>query len=259
MPSRASSTPAILAPSLPDALPILSDQGDRRGQGAAAVARDGLPVPPRGIFAADGCDLASHVRDLSQPGFPLRRERLGHTVPCRADRSEGHTSERQSPCNLVCRLVPRPPPRSSRLPYPTLFRSYPIKATEEGKALLQWPEMVYQFHREGFSLPTDATLLATSETYPNQAFRYGENAWGIQFHAELTDRKGTRLNASHLVISYAVSCLVHPRDPRAFPTRRSSDLIRSRRPKRARRCCSGPRWSTSSTARDFRCRRMRPC
>ena len=63
---------------------------------------------------------------------------------------------------------------------------YPLKATEEGKALMHWPEMVYQFHREGFSLPSGATLLATAETYPNQAFRYGDNAWGIQFHAELT-------------------------------------------------------------------------
>ena len=63
---------------------------------------------------------------------------------------------------------------------------YPLTATEEGKALMHWPEMVYQFHREGFSLPSGATLLATAETYPNQAFRYGDNAWGIQFHAELT-------------------------------------------------------------------------
>ena len=63
---------------------------------------------------------------------------------------------------------------------------YPLAPTEEGKALMHWPEMVYQFHREGFSLPRDATLLATAETYPNQAFRYGDNAWGIQFHGELT-------------------------------------------------------------------------
>ena len=63
---------------------------------------------------------------------------------------------------------------------------YPLKATEAGEALMQWPEMVYQFHREGFSLPKDAVLLATAKAYPNQAFRYGENAWGIQFHAELT-------------------------------------------------------------------------
>lgn len=63
---------------------------------------------------------------------------------------------------------------------------YPIETTEAGKALLPWPEMVYQFHREGFSLPSGATLLARAETYANQAFRYGDNAWGIQFHAELT-------------------------------------------------------------------------
>lgn len=63
---------------------------------------------------------------------------------------------------------------------------YPLKATEEGAELMPWPDMVYQFHREGFSLPSGATLLATAETYPNQAFRYGANAWGIQFHAELT-------------------------------------------------------------------------
>ena len=63
---------------------------------------------------------------------------------------------------------------------------YPLVATEHGKELMHWPEMVYQFHREGFSLPRDAIHLATAETYPNQAFRYGANAWGIQFHAELT-------------------------------------------------------------------------
>ena len=63
---------------------------------------------------------------------------------------------------------------------------YPLEATEAGERLMQWPRHVYQFHREGFSLPRGATLLATAETYPNQAFRYGANAWGIQFHAELT-------------------------------------------------------------------------
>lgn len=63
---------------------------------------------------------------------------------------------------------------------------YPIEATEEGRNLLDWPGMVYQFHREGFSLPSGATLLAGAQDYPNQAFRYGCNAWGIQFHAELT-------------------------------------------------------------------------
>lgn len=63
---------------------------------------------------------------------------------------------------------------------------YPIRPTEHGRLLMPWPKMVYHFHREGFSLPHGAKLLATGDIYPNQAFRYGENAWGVQFHAELT-------------------------------------------------------------------------
>lgn len=63
---------------------------------------------------------------------------------------------------------------------------FPLTATPQGNALMQWPDMVYQFHREGFSLPQGAERLASAEHYENQAFRYGENAWGIQFHAELT-------------------------------------------------------------------------
>lgn len=63
---------------------------------------------------------------------------------------------------------------------------YPITPTETGRALLPWPEQVYHFHMEGFDLPRGAELLASGAHYPHQAFRYGPNAWGIQFHAELT-------------------------------------------------------------------------
>src|SRR5438034_931800 len=48
-------------------------------------------------------------------------------------------------------------------------------------------------------------------------------------HAEehTLDRKSTRLNSSHTVISYAVFCSVGAhRDLHSFPTRRSSDLLR---------------------------------
>src|SRR5262245_520800 len=38
------------------------------------------------------------------------------------------------------------------------------------------------------------------------------------------DRKSTRLNSSHLGISYAVFCFAPPCDRLSFPTRRSSDL-----------------------------------
>ena len=48
------------------------------------------------------------------------------------------------------------------------------------------PMQVYQFHREGMRVPACCELLATGEQYPVQAFRYGVNAFGIQFHPEVT-------------------------------------------------------------------------
>ncbi len=64
---------------------------------------------------------------------------------------------------------------------------YPIHPTEHGRLLMRcWPKMVYHFHREGFDLPQGCQLLAEGDVYRNQAIRYGDNAWGLQFHAELT-------------------------------------------------------------------------
>lgn len=43
---------------------------------------------------------------------------------------------------------------------------------------------VFQWHEDGISLPSDAVRLAGSEISPVQAFRYGEHAYGFQFHLE---------------------------------------------------------------------------
>ncbi len=42
----------------------------------------------------------------------------------------------------------------------------------------------FHWHADTFTLPTGATLLASSERYPNQAFRIGRSGYGVQFHAE---------------------------------------------------------------------------
>lgn len=63
---------------------------------------------------------------------------------------------------------------------------YAILPSEDGAALMHWPEAVYQWHREGFGLPTGARRLATNANFENQAMRYGENAFGVQFHPEMT-------------------------------------------------------------------------
>ena len=63
---------------------------------------------------------------------------------------------------------------------------YPLVPTEHGSSLMEWPDMVYQWHREGFTLPSGAELLARGHEYENQAIKVGDNAYGVQFHAELT-------------------------------------------------------------------------
>src|SRR4030066_1043434 len=45
---------------------------------------------------------------------------------------------------------------------------------------------VFQWHGDTFDLPAKAVRLASSEAYPNQAFRYGNNVYALQFHIEVT-------------------------------------------------------------------------
>jgi GMP synthase (glutamine-hydrolysing) len=43
-----------------------------------------------------------------------------------------------------------------------------------------------QWHGDTFDLPAGAQLLATSPAYTNQAFRWGQAAYGLQFHLEVS-------------------------------------------------------------------------
>src|SRR2546426_5424369 len=71
----------------------------------------------------------------------------------------------------------RRPPRSTLFPYTTLFRSFQAIAVE----------------------PKDSPVI--SQTLSGQPLKPGPHK------IQGTDRKSTRLNSSHLVISYAVFCL----------------------------------------------------
>jgi GMP synthase (glutamine-hydrolysing) len=46
--------------------------------------------------------------------------------------------------------------------------------------------LTLQWHGDTFDLPDGATRLAGSSAYPNQAFRVGRAAYGVQFHLEVS-------------------------------------------------------------------------
>lgn len=45
----------------------------------------------------------------------------------------------------------------------------------------------FQWHHDSFDIPDGGVLLASSAACPHQAFRVGDNAWGVQFHPEVTE------------------------------------------------------------------------
>lgn len=52
---------------------------------------------------------------------------------------------------------------------------------------LQTTEKIFQWHGETFDIPNSARHLAFSSFCANQAFRYGTNVYGFQFHLEVDE------------------------------------------------------------------------
>ena len=61
---------------------------------------------------------------------------------------------------------------------------YKIQPTENGIKMFQSQDVFYQFHTEGFELPSGCELLAKGDIFTNQAFKY-KNCYGLQFHPEV--------------------------------------------------------------------------
>src|SRR2546430_11624283 len=98
----------------------------------------------------------------------------------------------------------RRPPRSTLLPYTTLFRSSRVGV----------PRTALDMSKSRLGREEDTCAL--SRCYPPTLSRFD----GRRLRALRTDRKSTRLNSSHSQISYAVFCMEkntvtskHPRDP----------------------------------------------
>ena len=68
------------------------------------------------------------------------------------------------------------------------FRPVRLTAAGRGDPLLTnfgANPCVFQWHEDTFDLPAGTESLATGAEVANQAFRYGDLAWGVQFHFEV--------------------------------------------------------------------------
>jgi GMP synthase (glutamine-hydrolysing) len=66
---------------------------------------------------------------------------------------------------------------------------YPLCKTEDADddpvfSHFEITEQVFQWHGDTFDIPDGAVHLAATDSCPNQAFRYGDNVYGLQFHLE---------------------------------------------------------------------------
>ncbi len=68
------------------------------------------------------------------------------------------------------------------------FGYYELTPTEAGRAegFLLEQQHFTQAHFHTYELPEGAVSLAGNANYPEQAFRYGTKAYGLQFHPEVT-------------------------------------------------------------------------
>src|SRR5256885_9999750 len=97
----------------------------------------------------------------------------------------------------------RRPPRSTLFPYTTLFRS-------TGRAIDAAQKVVQRAAQLALRLVGPAQA-AAQQPVQGQQIERGLHVVAVVEHGAgqglLADRKSTRLNSSHLVISYAVFCL----------------------------------------------------
>ena len=82
---------------------------------------------------------------------------------------------------------------------------YPLSVTAPARSdpvfgHFEEPDHVFQWHGDTFDIPDGAVHLAATSGCTNQAFRYGDNVYGLQFHLEVDEPMIERwLNVPHHV------------------------------------------------------------
>ncbi len=142
------------------------------------------PIPePEGYNAIISLGGAQHAYDdMKYPYFVAEKAFLRSVV------------EKDIPYLGIClggQLLASAMGATVNLHHMTELGFYEVQLTEEGKADplfagLPGYQQIFHWHEDVFAIPRGGVRLATSEEVPNQAFRVGRRAYGVQYHIELT-------------------------------------------------------------------------
>src|SRR5437867_2297936 len=225
MPSSASTPTQIYTLSLHDALPISCCRSQFQRWCCARLATGPTTLLSSPLSTSWHTPLVGILTNIADFCSPRMRLRSRCSIARPHSRSEEHTSELQSPYDLVCRLLLPHPPRSTLFPYTTLFRSHAAGPNSNDGAAHDWPRAQQLYSRVLYRRVGTRRWSGSLPISPTSALRECGCARGARSRGRIRDRKSTRLNSSHRTISYAVFCFhTHP-DLHSFPTRRSSDLM----------------------------------
>lgn len=145
---------------------------------------EGEPLPPRGEFdaiVAMGGPMSVND-DAEHPWLTDEKRMIGESVRAGTPYWGACLGVQLLAASLGAQVYPGSLPEvglmnvelTDKAIEDPVFRALPLSLLT-----LQW-------HGDTFDLPEGAVRLAGSSTYPNQAFRWGDRAYGVQFHVEVT-------------------------------------------------------------------------
>src|SRR5699024_12549535 len=103
--------------------------------------------------------------------------------------------------NLLSYTTPRPTP-STVFPYTTIFRSPIVWKHKVG-----WKYKLEKVNHPEMWTVTAVRRILSNPVYLGHTINFRTKKKSYKSHSVVLDRKSTRLNSSHVSISYAVFCL----------------------------------------------------
>ncbi len=168
---------------------LIADELERAGQPFEVVRLDlGERLPPPGSFVGlvvMGGPMGVHDGE-AHPWLPAERELMAATIATGRPVLGVCLGAQQLAMALGAEVTTGATPEIGlgRVELTGPGRQDPVTGPEYGGLAATTIPCVH-WHRDTFTLPDGAVHLAATQLFPHQAFRWGDRAYGLQFHVEV--------------------------------------------------------------------------